>query len=124
MISALIAALLALSPISPRADAEERLISWAVGDFRAHLPGPARDFRTVHPGTIYHSDGVTRPILCGEVQVQGPDGSSTWMKFATLETSGGYEQWLGGSAATWCNETTERDLGRDLSDRLAREVVR
>ena len=124
MITALLAALLVLSPHASQADAEERLISWAASDFRAHLPGPARGFRTVHAGKLQHANAEVRPLLCGEVQVEIRAGSTEWMKFATLETSGGYEQWLGRSADTWCSETTKRDLTRDLSERLAREVLR
>lgn len=124
MIIAALALALAQVQSPPQALAEEKLVVWAISDFKQHLPGPPRGFRAVHPASLKHPDGASRPVLCGEIHVELPGGTPTWMKFATLETSDGYEQWLGGSAATWCNDTTERDLSRDLSDRLAREVVR
>jgi len=67
-------------------------------------------------------DGVERPLLCGEVRVERRDGSSEWMMFATLETDG-YEQWLGLSAGTWCNDSTKRDLSHDLSNRFVTDLV-
>jgi hypothetical protein len=124
MILGAIAMLLLQTPPLAPMHAEERLISWAVDDFRQHLPAQAKAFRAVHFASLIHPEGAARPLLCGEVQVESSaTGSSEWIAFATLETRGGYEQWLGGSAVVWCNENTERDLTRDFAERFAQALV-
>lgn len=122
MISAALVILLQIQSLSPH-QAEERLISGSVGDFKAHSPGPIKGFRSLHFASLKHPEGVERPLLCGEVQVEGAGASAEWMTFAALETRGGYEQWLGGTAATWCNDTTKRDLQRDLAPRFKQALV-
>jgi hypothetical protein len=122
ILSLLIAALLQVLPLPPE-QAEARLVSWSIADFQAHPPGRLRDFRAVHVGQIRHPEGVDRPVLCGEVQVDAAGGGRELIRFATLETRSGYEQWLGGSSDPWCKGNTTLDKSRDLSPRFESALV-
>lgn len=124
MIVLLTAFLLAQAGSPLPTDAEERLLSWAASDLAEHLPGRARRFREVRLASLQHPEGVARPLLCGEAEVVRDDGAAEWLSFAALETRGGYEQWLGGSAGTWCNARTPVDRRIDFSRRFEDQLVR
>lgn len=120
---AIAAALLMQIATLPPAQAEEQLVAWAVSDFEANLPGPAAGFRNVSIGALQHPEGVSRPIICGDVAVAQADGTGEWVPFATLETRGGYEQYLGGSAAGWCTGTAKGKPRPDVAAHLTQVLV-
>ncbi len=65
-------------------------------------------------------DGAARYLLCGEVLPAQEGGKAEWVRFATIKTSG-YEQWIGGSAAGYCQGTAVIwDDAGDLTSSLQR----
>ena len=68
--------------------------------------------------TLRQRDGVSRIAFCGEVALHFPGRPKDWAKFASLQTSDGYEQWLGGTSRAYCNEETKLDMTRDYSAAL------
>jgi hypothetical protein len=66
--------------------------------------------------------GTKQYLLCGEFQPAQREGKAEWMPFVTLKTSG-YEQWLGGQAASWCQRSEiVWDDGGDLSGSLQKRL--
>lgn len=97
----------------------EFLLSTAVSEFRT--PGRVRaiSFRNVQVG--YFADtGPGRYVLCGNVEVAKTQGSE-WIQFATIQTSG-YEQWLGGVAASICASSYVRWYPGDYSPELLKRL--
>ena len=98
-----------------RDPAVDFLVSSAADDFHAHPPRPAR-FRSVRSGYVAQRDGTRQYRLCGEFLPAREDNNSEWTRFVTIKTSG-YEQYLGGQAANFCNSSMTWDKG-DLSSEL------
>jgi hypothetical protein len=97
----------------------DSLIGWAATDFRAQRgPKPVR-FRAVHSGHVATAGDERQYRLCGEYS-PASQGDAEWIPFATIRTSP-YEQWLGGSALGYCNDTA---LVRDADDLSARMLSR
>ncbi len=90
----------------------DRLIDFAVADFKANQPPVPRDFRHVRYGIINGADNARRSILCGEFLAVTPSGADEWSAFSTLQTDE-YEQWLGAQASPLCQQTTIVWDGRD-----------
>lgn len=77
------------------------LLTSAATDFRTHRPLDPVAFRDVRIGHVVTSDGEPQYRLCGEFLPAEDGGTSRWTPFATIKTSG-YEQWIGGQAAVFC----------------------
>jgi hypothetical protein len=86
----------------PSADSPmEFLLTSAAADFHAHRPPVVTRFRNVRFGHVMTPAGDKQYLLCGEFLPQQQEGNAQWTPFVTIKTSG-YEQWIGGQAATWC----------------------
>ena len=108
-------------PSSParNADADsalQYLIDSAASDFQAHNPHPAR-FRRVRFGQRMNTDGTEQYVLCGEFLPAQSNGKTGWMRFATIKTSG-YEQYIGGQGATFCQDSKIKWNKDDLTPTL------
>ena len=97
----------------------ESLMTWAATDFRAQqAPKPVR-FQRVQSGSVPVAGAERQYRLCGEYSPSS-QGDADWIPFATIKTSR-YEQWLGGSALGYCNDTA---LVRDAENLSARMLSR
>ncbi len=98
------------------------LLTASATDFHAHRPPDPLRFRSVRFGHLNDPEGKKTYLLCGEfLPAQGGE-KAQWTRFATLKTSG-YEQWIGGQAATFCMDSTVTweqpgDLSSILQSRL------
>jgi hypothetical protein len=66
--------------------------------------------------------GEPQYMLCGQFLPAQEGGKAEWTPFATIKTSG-YEQWIGGDAARFCQGSSfiwdkEGDLSSSLQSRL------
>ncbi|HTR04586.1 MAG TPA: hypothetical protein VMN82_15480 [Thermoanaerobaculia bacterium] len=99
--------------------AVEYLLTSAAADFHAHPPQPA-GVRHVRSGYLTAANGAKQYRLCGEFQA-GAAGKAEWAPFATIRTSG-YEQYVGGQAAGFCETAgmtwDDGDLSAALQSRL------
>jgi hypothetical protein len=96
----------------------EFLLRSAANDFHVHRPPVVERFRDVRFGHVMTPAGAKQYQLCGEFLPQQPEGKTEWMPFATIKTSG-FEQYLGGQAASWCQRSQfVRDRDEDLSATL------
>ena len=94
------------------------LLTSAAGDFHDHGPkGPLR-FRNVRVGHVTN-DGKESYRMCGEFLREGD--KAEWTPFSTIKTSG-YEQYLGGGAATYCPASILWDTQDDLSASLQSQL--
>jgi len=98
------------------------LITAAATDFRTHHPPDPVRFREVRLGHMLTPRGNAEYILCGQF-LQAPAGSAElWTPFVTIKTSG-YEQYIGGQAARFCQDSSViwdkvNDLSSALQDRF------
>ena len=100
-------------------NSETFLIQSAASDFRSHVAPNGVSFRNVHAGVMRGGNGSTVNLICGEFHAA--DDAAHWEPFATLRTEG-YENWLGASAATYCQgPNTTLDGNRDLAAALGRQ---
>lgn len=100
---------------SPSA-AVESLLTWAATDFNANRGVYPARFRNVRSGYYVMADGTRQYRLCGEFLPAREGGTAEWVRFATITTDP-YEQWIGGSAAPYCDASVTWDEG-DLSSLL------
>ncbi len=98
------------------------LLTVAATDFHAHRPPDPVRFRDVRIAHVMTPGGEEQYLLCGQF-LPAQDGSKAqWTPFATIKTSG-YEQWIGGQAAGFCQGSSviwdkEGDLSSSLQSRL------
>ncbi len=98
------------------------LLAAAVKDFRAHRPPYPARFRSVRLGHVTTKSGSNQYLLCGEFFPPAGGSHSEWTAFATIKTSG-YDQWIGGQAASLCQRPSVRwDEKEDLSSELQRRL--
>jgi len=95
------------------------LLTSAARDFREHGPKGPFHFRNVRVGHLT-TDGKESYRLCGEFLLEGD--KTEWTPFATIKTSG-YEQYIGGQAANYCQGSSfvwdsEGDLSPSLQSQL------
>jgi len=99
----------------------EYLLTSAAADFHTHRPPDPARFRNVRSAYVTAPDGEKQYRLCGQF-LSAPEGGTTeWMPFATIKTSG-YEQYIGGQSESFCTgpatTTDEGDLSASLQARL------
>lgn len=100
--------------------AVEYLLTSAANDFHANRSMVPVRFRDVRSGYVVTADGTRQYRLCGEFLPAREGREGEWTRFATIKTSG-YEQWLGGQAAPFCDASVtwdEGDLSSSLQSRL------
>jgi hypothetical protein len=99
----------------------EFLLTSAATDFRAHRPPYPSRFRDVRIGYLTNPDGTRQYRMCGAFLPASEGGKAEWIPFATIQTSG-YEQYVGGQAATYCGTSSfvyeEGDFSSSLQNRL------
>lgn len=94
------------------------LLSAAATDFHLHRPQDPVRFRDVRLGRSINPKGEDQYMLCGQFLPAQEGGKAEWTPFATIKTSG-YEQWIGGRAAGFCQDSTVIwDKMSDLSSLL------
>jgi hypothetical protein len=94
------------------------LLTAAATDFHIHGPSGHLRFREVRMGYVVTPDSGKQYILCGQFLRMEEGGTSEWMHFATIKTSG-YEQWIGGHALGFCQDSLVIwDNAGDLSPSL------
>jgi len=114
----MLAAILAAAQLTAQSPEVSGLLASSAADFKAHSQ-PVSDVRHVRVGEYGAKSGDPHLLFCGEVLLAG---ASAWLPFATIKTSG-YEQWLGGSSATYCegdDTTWQADL--DLTSAMKRDL--
>jgi len=94
------------------------LLTSAASDFHDHGPKGPLHFRNVRVGHVT-TDGKESYRMCGEFLREGD--KAEWTPFSTIKTSG-YEQYLGGGAATYCPATIIWDTQDDLSASLQSQL--
>jgi hypothetical protein len=88
-----------------RDSAMQFLLTAAASDFHTHgRPGPLR-FRDVQLCHVLTPDAGERYMLCGQFLRTEEKGKSQWIHFTTIKTSG-YEQWIGGQGAGFCQDSS------------------
>ena len=100
----------------------EFLLRSAATDFHAHRQPVVERFRDVRFGHVMAQAGAKQYQLCGEFLPQQREDKAEWTPFATIKTSG-FEQYLGGQAASWCQRSQfvqagDEDLSLTLEKRL------
>jgi hypothetical protein len=83
----------------------EFLLTSAATDFRTHGPYPILRFRDVRIGHDVTSDGTKLYTLVGQFLPAREGSKAEWISFATIKTSG-YEQWIGGQAASYYQKSS------------------
>lgn len=96
--------------------AVEFLLTAAATDFHTNRGSYPARFRNVRSGYFVMADGTRQYRLCGEFLPARDGSTAEWIRFATITTDP-YEQWLGGSAAPYCDLSMTWDPG-DLSSLL------
>mgnify|MGYP006141610085 CR=1 FL=1 len=99
--------------VKPEVDS---LLTWAARDFHTNRGSYPARLRNVRSGYFVMADGSRQHRLCGEFLPAQQGGTAEWVRFATITTDP-YEQWLGGSAAPYCDASVTWDQG-DLSSLL------
>ena len=98
----------------------QSLLGYAASDFRAHSPAVAQ-VRNVRVGHVLTAKGQKQYLVCGEFLPAHSEGQGEWTTFATIKTDP-YEQWLGGQAESWCQNSKVKvnweKNGGDLSSAL------
>jgi len=94
------------------------LLTSAASDFHDHGPKGPLHFRNVRVGHVTN-DGKQSYRMCGEFLREGD--KAEWTPFSTIKTSG-YEQYLGGGAATYCPASIIWDTQDDLSSTLQSQL--
>jgi len=107
---------------APTDSVVEFLLTSAATDFHNHRPPDPVRFRDVRIGHVVSSSGKEQYRMCGQFLPAAEGGKAEWTSFATIKTSG-YEQWLGASAADYCQGSSfvwdkEGDLSSALQGRL------
>jgi hypothetical protein len=100
--------------------AVEFLLTSAATDFHTHRSSYPARFRNVRSGYFVTADGTRQYRLCGEFLPAQEGASAEWIRFATIKTSP-YEQWLGDTAASYCDSSVRwdrEDLSLVLQSRL------
>jgi hypothetical protein len=83
----------------------QSLLTSAATDFHTHGPkGPIR-FREVRLGHVMSTSTEKQYRLCGQCMPTQGGSKAQWTSFATIKTSG-YEQWIGGTAAGFCQDSS------------------
>lgn len=100
----------------------EFLLTATATDFHTHRPPDPVRFRDVRLGHLMTSSGEEQYMLCGQFLPAQEGGNAEWTLFATIKTSG-YEQWIGGQAAAFCQHSPViwdevGDLSGSLQSRL------
>ena len=108
--------------MAPKDSIVEFLLTSAANDFFAHHPPDPAKFRRVRFAYLLTATGEKVYMLCGEFLPKQNQDKPQWIPFATIKTSG-YEQWLGGEATGYCENTSRiwinmGDLSASLQDRL------
>jgi len=94
------------------------LLTAAATDFHTHRPPDPVRFRDVRIGHVMTDSGKEQYIFCGQFLPAHEGGKADWTPFATIKTSG-YEQWIGGQAAMFCQRPSFIwDKAGDLSSLL------
>ncbi|RPI04918.1 MAG: hypothetical protein EHM64_08320 [Ignavibacteriae bacterium] len=94
------------------------LLTTTATDFLAHRPPDPIRFRDVRFGYIITPGGEKQYMLCGQFLPAQDGDKAQWTSFATIKTSG-YEQWIGGQSAGFCqNSSAVWDKVDDLSSSL------
>lgn len=97
---------------------QQFLLTEAASDFHAHGPSHVIRFRDVHFRYLTSQTGEKRYILCGQFLPENQEGTAKWIAFVTIKTDP-YEQWIGGSAAAYCQESSQvPSVAGDLSSSL------
>lgn len=99
--------------VKPEVDS---LLTYAATDFHTNRGSYPARFRNVRSGYFVMADGTRQTRLCGEFLPARQGSTAEWIRFATITTDP-YEQWLGGSAAPYCDSSVTWDQG-DLSSLL------
>jgi len=81
------------------------LLTAAATDFLTHRPPDPVRFRDVRIGHVITPSGEKQYMLCGQFLPAQEGGKAQWTPFATIKTSG-YEQWIGGQAAGFCQDSS------------------
>jgi hypothetical protein len=81
------------------------LLTSAAADFHTHGPFPILHFRDVRIGHVMTSSGKKQYMLCGQFLPARDGDKAEWIPFVTIKTSG-YEQWIGGQAATFYQKSS------------------
>jgi hypothetical protein len=122
MLLAILALASANPPVTAADAAVDELVTNSVADFKTHggLPADVRSVRLVWQKL---TDGVARPVICGEsLQAKG---NGQWVPFAARTTSG-YEQYVGNGSEHYCKASEKRLGSRDVTqlyrDRLSRPI--
>ena len=101
----------------------ELLLTASASDFQSHRPPYPARFRDVRSGYVVTAEGTNQYLICGEFlpAPENSDSKPEWTAFATIKTSG-YEQWIGGQAATFCKRPSvtwdEGDLSSAMQSHL------
>lgn len=94
------------------------LLNSAATDFRTQRPPHPVRFRNVRSGYLITSEGVRQYRLCGEFLPADHGGEEAdWIAFTTIKTSQ-YEQWVGESALSFCEDSTMTWDREELSSSL------
>jgi hypothetical protein len=100
--------------------AVEALLNFAANDFHTNRGSYPARLRNVRSGYFVMADGTRQYRLCGEFLPAQAGGSAEWTRFATITTEP-YEQWIGGTAAPYCDSSVTWDR-RDLSSLLQSRI--
>jgi hypothetical protein len=83
----------------------QSLLTSAANDFRSHGPTGRIRFREVGLGHVMSPSADKQYRLCGQFLQTQLGSKARWTPFATIKTSD-YEQWIGGSAAAFCQDSS------------------
>lgn len=98
----------------------EFLLASSAKDFKGSGTVPSA-LRHVRTGMLTDA-GRDIPLLCGAFKT-GTGRQAQWTDFATIKTSD-YEQWLGGTAKSFCDQRTIAWHPGDLSSELLARLKR
>jgi hypothetical protein len=107
------------TPTSADPAAVEFLISSSAKDFKASGSGRPTGIRGARVGYFAES-GKGVYLLCGSFK-SGSGSQAKWTPFATITTSD-YEQWLGGSAKSYCEQRSIKWYPGDHSSALEQRL--
>jgi hypothetical protein len=106
-------------PASADPAAIEFLVASSAKDFKASDAGRPTAIRGARVGYFAES-GKGVYLLCGSFK-SGTGSQAQWTPFATIKTSD-YEQWLGGSAKSYCEQRSIKWFPGDHSSALEQRL--
>lgn len=107
------------APASADPAAVEFLVTSSAKDFKASSAGRPTGIRGARVGYFAES-GKGVYLLCGSFK-NGTGSQAKWTPFATIKTSD-YEQWLGGSAKSYCEQRNIKWYPGDHSSALEQRL--